>query len=104
MEEYIQRFDDGRIVIPCLDCSVDTLEAKPEHYMIQDELWSAVSSAFHGFMCIGCVETKLQRKLTPADFMDLPVNSLDWHRQGCPGEDGEVCMCRSSRLQDRLTK
>jgi hypothetical protein len=58
----------------CLDCESDTLELD-EYYMVQNSIWNNVVSDGSGMLCIGCLETRLGRILTQADFTDAPVNS-----------------------------
>ena len=47
----------------CLDCGVDTI-AIDEYYMVTHELWANSD----GMLCIGCLEKRLGRELTPDDF------------------------------------
>jgi hypothetical protein len=73
-----QAFDDLNL---CYDCGIDTTpctgkrgcrhKGKWEWYMLTDEAWPM--SPF-GYLCIGCVENRIGRQLTPADFKDVPVN------------------------------
>ena len=76
---------------PCADCHADTFG---EYYMVHDELWAAAGmERLGGRLCIGCLETRLGRQLTAADFTPVEVNdlfSLDFWG-------------RSQRLIDRLT-
>ena len=81
----------------CCDCQIETNhhELPPninraEWYMVHDHIWEQATkdkSAF--FLCIGCLEKRLDRTLTPADFNDAPLNY--W-----PGFQ------RSPRLRNRL--
>lgn len=81
----------------CKDCSENTLFMN-EYYMVTDEVWnqaSAVpnskgSTSHRGMLCIGCLESRIQRTLTKADFPDYPINSLDM-------------FYKSERLLNRLT-
>ena len=76
--------DDDRFL--CIDCSIDTFD---EYYMVHDTVWlSVVVTKKSGMLCIGCLETRLGRRLTRADFTDAPINHLDFER--------------SERLQNRL--
>lgn len=91
--------DDGRYVSPtgftlhtrgagfdCCDCGVNTLDIN-EHYFLRHDLWNVVMAVApaaqpnpHGteMLCIGCVETRLGRSLTPDDFApELPINDFD---------------------------
>jgi hypothetical protein len=73
----------------CIDCGVDTypLECRDartsEYYMVHDAIWLAAGMSTKyggGFLCIGCLEARLGRTLTPCDFTDAPINRPDrWH-------------------------
>ncbi len=62
----------------CHDCGVDTLPAEwgrnAEYYMVHDDVWAQASAHPHTFLCIGCLERRLRRRLTPADFTDAAIN------------------------------
>ena len=78
---------------PCLDCGVDTRKIE-EFYMILPELWlTAVPDEDHTmnkFLCIGCLEHRLGRKLCTSDFpAHIPLNF--------PERDG-----MSDRLKNRI--
>lgn len=76
----------------CADCGVYTSEHNggiSEYYMIHNHLWKAAIGNEHIHMlCIGCLEDRLGRTLTKADFTSVPVNSIQ---------------NQSERLVDRLT-
>ncbi len=62
----------------CVHCGVNTLHIN-EYYMIHDEVWLAARPPLENsrrpvMACIGCVETRLGRLLTPEDFTDAPAN------------------------------
>ena len=77
--------------LSCVDCSVNTLD-NDEYYMVHDDLWnSAGMDGDGGMLCIGCLEARLGRELTSADFMDAPCNSDGWSAQ-------------SPRLRDRIAR
>ena len=57
----------------CMDCSVDTGKIG-EHYMLNDKVWVQVHNSPKGMLCVGCIEVRLGRKLTPADFNDSYLN------------------------------
>src|SRR5262245_57063648 len=61
----------------CCLCRIDTL-AIGEVYMVRDEVWDAAIGAdsFISFLCIGCLELRLGRRLRPSDFTDVPVNNI----------------------------
>jgi hypothetical protein len=58
--------------------------------MIWNWLWEELVPEHEGMLCIGCLETRLGRKLTAADFTDCRLNDLGWVEE------------RSDRLYDRL--
>jgi hypothetical protein len=61
-----------------------------EYYMVHDALWKlAGMEPDGGMLCIGCLETRLGRKLVRGDFTDYPINSGQLFPQ-------------SSRLRERL--
>lgn len=57
----------------CLDCKVHTGEIN-EYYTVHDEIWLLANPLDHGMLCVGCLEERIGRVLTPADFPDYPVN------------------------------
>lgn len=59
----------------CARCGVDTREIH-EYYMLTDASWAAADVGEFAMACIGCVEARLGRELTGADFSDAPVNTL----------------------------
>jgi hypothetical protein len=82
----------------CADCEVGTLTIG-EFYMVRDDVWQ---QAWKGrakpwqhrapgqmMLCVGCLETRLGRKLCAADFTDAPLN-----------DPSQFTM--SARLLDRL--
>lgn len=74
-------YDDTR----CDDCKRETnhqLTDNAEYYMIHNELWHcAIQNKPANFLCVGCLEKRLKRKLVPEDFTDCPLNWMDgYHR------------------------
>jgi hypothetical protein len=74
----------------CRDCGLDTIEAD-EFYLVRDGLWPKepdAGIALVGCLCIGCLETRLGRRLEPGDFRPnawyarLPHSRRLAHRQG----------------------
>jgi hypothetical protein len=57
----------------CLICHVDVVEIN-EYFMLHDHIWLSVNPADEGKLCISCIETKLDRTLTPNDFLWCPLN------------------------------
>lgn len=50
----------------CAACKYDTWD---ETYRVEDRLWAAAGDVC-GRLCIGCLERRLHRPLTPGDFVD----------------------------------
>jgi hypothetical protein len=77
----------------CFDCDVDTMpcterSGRCEWYMVHNEVWERAGMK-RGFLCIGCLEKRIGRRLRSADFTDAPVNnSHPWN---------------TARLRDRLS-
>jgi hypothetical protein len=62
---------EGERCMRCADCRLCTITAH-EWYMVRDELWDRVAG--DNFLCVGCLEVRLERELTAEDFTDAPVN------------------------------
>jgi hypothetical protein len=76
----------------CVDCGIDV--SGGERYMLHDDVWC--SSGMHpdgGELCIGCVEKRLQRRLTYRDFTDCPLNR---------GAFDDIQIPQTTRLLSRL--
>lgn len=71
----------------CMDCGVDTGKIR-EMYMVRRTLWRAVVPDGRGFLCVGCLEERIGRRLDAYDFDALALNL---------GSRG-----KSERLRDRL--
>ena len=81
----------ARIESRCLDCGEETsfrADKADEYYMVHNELWLRAHPARNGKLCIGCLERRLDRELTPDDFTSAIVNE--------PGRG------KSKRLNSRL--
>lgn len=80
--------DADKFSMLCRVCGVDTAEID-EYYMIQFDLWQTVVPKEHQkkYLCIGCLEGYLGRKLVSEDFIEAYIN---YDRSG------------SDRLMDRL--
>lgn len=71
----------------CVDCAVDTWEIA-EYYMVTDDVWRWYGAG-PGMLCIGCLERRMGRSLTAADFTMAPINT-------------DIDFRRSQLLQERL--
>lgn len=67
----------------CLDCGVSCAEdGVNEYYMVQAAVWREAHPKRRGMLCIGCLETRLGRRLKPEDFTSAPINSIkEWHSE-----------------------
>jgi hypothetical protein len=78
----------------CNDCRWCTL-LLGEFYMVHDHVWKQASKsepkANLRFLCIGCLEERLDRMLTADDFTDCKLNNPNKPNAG-------------SRLRKRLTR
>jgi hypothetical protein len=75
----------------CMDCGVDT-DRTEENYMVNDDLWRTAVPIEAGFVCVGCFEKRLSRKLRRADFRPYMQSAFD---NGMPVSD---------RLRSRLRR
>jgi len=93
-----------RLASRCLDCQTETVLTprgkNDEWYMIHDHLWLQANPCGAGKLCIGCLEERIGRRLTPIDFTDCSLNNfpngsrrLISRLTGAP-EDGEGEMNR----------
>jgi hypothetical protein len=78
----------------CADCGINTKDNN-EYYMVKSPIWFQAISAepvtsFGVLLCIGCLEKRLNRKLTVEDFANVPCNLDKDHFH------------KSERLKDRL--
>lgn len=59
----------------CDDCGFDTLDPEgSEWYAVADAVWQPVA-ADATFLCVGCLEERLGRRLTPTDFSPFGIES-----------------------------
>ena len=66
----------------CVDCNVNCLEIN-EYYMVTDSCWKRSGmEKYGGMLCIGCLEQRLGKKLTPRNFKECPLN---WRHVLIPG-------------------
>ena len=64
----------GSVRFLCMDCRKDTDESQ-EYYMLEDALWQSLVPDIDGMLCLDCVERRLGRELSHADFSSVPVNA-----------------------------
>lgn len=84
--------------IPCCACGVDLGAAHEYAYVLLRTTWLLATHDRRGewiptrYLCIGCVEARIGRRLTAADFdWDVPLTYMRLFQ-------------RSDRLLDRLTR
>lgn len=79
----------------CVDCGVN-VERIGEYFVVLDQVWQieARLDPQEGMYCVGCLESRINRRLCPGDFMDVPANGLRYWR-----ESGRW---PSRRLQERM--
>jgi hypothetical protein len=94
-ERYVGYAEDefGATASLCADCGWDTtpLCGASEWYMVHGEVWKAARMPERGFLCIECLETRLDRQLRAADFTDCLANDPS-------------SRCHTQRLRDRLRR
>jgi len=89
----VERQARRSLLLLCSDCELNT---SMEYYSVKDEIWAAASLPPRSqpqFLCIGCLERRISRRLTRTDFTAARINDLasdDWS-------------LRSTRLIDRLS-
>ena len=72
LRSMVDRSPRGNADWPCLDCGASTKDF--ENYMVRDQTWAEARAPKAGFLCIGCLENRLERDLGPDDFPCLPAN------------------------------
>jgi hypothetical protein len=74
----------------CADCGTDTApctgkrgcrhKGRWEYYAVHDAIWAEAGMKENGgYLCIGCLEARLGRTLTPADFKTGALISDPYH-------------------------
>lgn len=58
----------------CADCGMKTIDSN-EYYMVTQSCWArAGMKGRSGMLCIGCLESRLGKQLTPQNFAECPLN------------------------------
>jgi hypothetical protein len=73
---------------PCSSCNENVYKMQEYYYRLGDDVWEACGVG-ELLLCIGCVEAKLGRRLTPLDFN--PFHTFQTAK-----------VPRSARLRDRM--
>ena len=55
----------------CDDCKAST---DGEHYLVHDAVWFEACPNPSAWLCLGCLETRLERWLVPSDFQPVNLN------------------------------
>jgi len=64
----------------CVDCGKDTSDSG-EYYSVRDDVWAASGLAANdGMLCLACLERRIKRPLTAADFAALWPTASAWKR------------------------
>lgn len=65
---------------PCHDCGLPTApcDGPDEWYTVHDAVWRAGALGADSIVCIGCLESRLGRRLHPGDFLTAPLNDPDY--------------------------
>lgn len=86
---------DAHDAARCSDCGINTLPrgGGAEYYMVHDDIWASAGMTT-GYLCVGCLEARLGRRLS---FADVPLNSFD------PSWERKAWYSRTERLTGRLS-
>ncbi|MEV6558952.1 hypothetical protein AB0M22_24785 [Nocardia sp. NPDC051756] len=76
---------------PCHECGLATapIDGPDEWYTVHDAIWKCAAASADSILCIGCLESRLGRRLRHTDFVAAALNQ--------PGYGHH-----SPRLQSRL--
>ncbi|GAA1591979.1 hypothetical protein GCM10009764_13630 [Nocardia ninae] len=75
----------------CHGCGLPTapLDGPDEWYTVHDHVWQCAAASADNILCIGCLETRLGRRLHHTDFVAAALNDPNYGHH-------------SPRLQSRL--
>ena len=80
-DKGVNKMTNEKLNCPCMDCGRETMEhgnSFDDYYIVRNDVWnSVVKETKRAFLCLDCLETRLGRKLTKADFPDLPINDMN---------------------------
>lgn len=72
-----RRFHNSKAKWLCVDCSENT---SYEHYFAKNDVWFGLANMGEiGMLCVGCLELRIGRRLTPEDFTDAHINDPKTH-------------------------
>jgi hypothetical protein len=57
----------------CYDCKTNTNKIH-EYYMVTNDVWKQSGVPRRSMLCIGCLEKRIGRELSAADFPNYPIN------------------------------
>lgn len=81
------------VELHCTDCNIDLFGIK-EYYSIKDRTQAEANIEQHDYLCVGCIEKRLNRQLTFRDFREAPLNVI--------GDDHSERL--NNRIRDGLPK
>lgn len=61
----------------CIDCGKEVVRDVDEYHMVQHFIWRSATKSHerHSILCMECIELRIGRNLTGADFLNCPVNT-----------------------------
>ena len=76
--DYLIKFR-AQMAGACHDCLINIYDIDEYSFILKKKLWNRAAKEESGhFLCVGCLEKRLKRKLKPTDFdWDVPLNSWD---------------------------
>ena len=89
---------------PCAGCGVNTCWLG-ERYMVRNDVWNQawlgaapqMRRTERRFLCIGCLETRIGRRLSADDFHSVPINDPDDPRRALIPVSDRLCNRRKAR-------
>lgn len=67
--------DQNQVNYYCFDCRKNTqLNSYYDSYIVKDELWKEFG-AEKNYLCITCLQCRMERELVPEDFTDSALNT-----------------------------
>jgi hypothetical protein len=69
---------DAQIAAGTRDWSLPTkIDSRAETFTVHDHVWNETGmEPWGGVLCVGCLEQRIGRRLTPDDFPDRALNNL----------------------------
>jgi hypothetical protein len=70
-----------------MDCGLDTAKVPGQYYMVHDAVWREAVPDMAGVLCLRCLQHRLRRGLTEADFEATPLEMMARFAQAPPPAD-----------------